>query len=49
MRWSAAFSRYQRTVGQVQKAFDMMCERVLSRTTQGEMLATTNPNANFVQ
>ncbi|MFT3854193.1 MAG: acyl-CoA dehydrogenase family protein [Ilumatobacteraceae bacterium] len=27
-----------RTVGQVQKAFDMMCERALSRTTQGEML-----------
>ena len=28
-----------RTVGQVQRAFDMMCERVLSRTTQGELLA----------
>ena len=27
-----------RTVGQVQRAFDMMCERVLSRTTQGELL-----------
>ena len=27
-----------RTVGQVQKAFDMMCERAVSRTTQGEML-----------
>jgi acyl-CoA dehydrogenase len=27
-----------RTVGQVQAAFDMMCERVLSRTTQGELL-----------
>ena len=27
-----------RTVGQVQKAFDMMCERALSRTTQGELL-----------
>ena len=27
-----------RTVGQVQTAFDMMCERVLSRTTQGELL-----------
>ncbi len=28
-----------RTVGQVKKAFDMMCERVLSRETQGEILA----------
>jgi len=28
-----------RTVGQVRKAFDMMCERVLSRTTQGSLLA----------
>jgi acyl-CoA dehydrogenase len=28
-----------RTVGTVQRAFDMMCERVLSRHTQGEMLA----------
>jgi acyl-CoA dehydrogenase len=28
-----------RTVGQVQKAFDMMCERALSRTTQGELLS----------
>src|SRR6202040_664598 len=28
-----------RTVGQVRKAFDMMCERVLSRTTQGSRLA----------
>ena len=28
-----------RTVGQVQKAFDLMCERALSRTTQGELLA----------
>jgi acyl-CoA dehydrogenase len=28
-----------RTVGQMQKALDMMCERVLSRTTQGEPLA----------
>jgi len=27
-----------RTVGQVQRAFDMMCERVLSRSTQGELL-----------
>ena len=27
-----------RTVGQVQKAFDMMCERAVSRTTQGELL-----------
>ena len=28
-----------RTIGQVRRAFDMMCERVLSRTTQGELLA----------
>jgi acyl-CoA dehydrogenase len=28
-----------RTVGQVRKAFDLMCERALSRTTQGELLA----------
>ena len=28
-----------RTVGQVRKAFDQMCERALSRTTQGELLA----------
>jgi len=28
-----------RTVGQIQYAFDMMCERVLSRETQGELLA----------
>jgi len=28
-----------RTIGQVRRAFDMMCERVLSRTTQGEQLA----------
>jgi acyl-CoA dehydrogenase len=28
-----------RTVGQVRKAFDLMCERVLSRTTQGSLLA----------
>ena len=27
-----------RTIGQAQKAFDMMCERALSRETQGEML-----------
>ena len=27
-----------RTVGQVSKAFDMMCERAVSRHTQGEML-----------
>ena len=27
-----------RTVGQVRKAFDQMCERAVSRTTQGEML-----------
>lgn len=28
-----------RTIGQVRRAFDMMCERVLSRTTQGTLLA----------
>ncbi len=28
-----------RTVGQVKKAFDQMCERALSRTTQGDVLA----------
>ncbi len=28
-----------RTIGMCQRAFDMMCERVLSRTTQGEVLA----------
>ena len=28
-----------RTIGSCQRAFDMMCERVLSRTTQGELLA----------
>ena len=28
-----------RTIGQVQRAFDLMCERVLSRETQGEVLA----------
>lgn len=28
-----------RTVGQCQRALDMMCERVLSRTTQGTLLA----------
>jgi acyl-CoA dehydrogenase len=28
-----------RTIGQVREAFDMMCERVLSRTTQGSLLA----------
>ncbi len=28
-----------RTMGQVRKAFDMMCERALSRSTKGEMLA----------
>lgn len=26
-------------MGQIQYAFDMMCERVLSRETQGELLA----------
>jgi acyl-CoA dehydrogenase len=28
-----------RTIGQVKKAFDLMCERALSRTTQGSVLA----------
>jgi acyl-CoA dehydrogenase len=28
-----------RTIGQVKKAFDLMCERSLSRTTQGSVLA----------
>jgi acyl-CoA dehydrogenase len=28
-----------RTIGQVRRAFDMICERVLSRTTQGSLLA----------
>jgi acyl-CoA dehydrogenase len=28
-----------RTIGQVQKSFDLMCERVLSRNTQGSLLA----------
>ncbi|TXL76711.1 acyl-CoA dehydrogenase [Vineibacter terrae] len=28
-----------RTIGQVKKSFDMMCERVLSRETQGSLLA----------
>jgi acyl-CoA dehydrogenase len=28
-----------RTMGQIKKAFDMMCERALSRTTKGELLA----------
>lgn len=34
-----------RTIGQARKAFDMMCERALSRRTQGELLA----NKQFVQ
>jgi acyl-CoA dehydrogenase len=29
-----------RTVGLVQRAFDMMCERAISRETQGELLAS---------
>jgi acyl-CoA dehydrogenase len=28
-----------RTIGQLKKSFDMMCERVLSRETQGSLLA----------
>src|ERR1700693_548487 len=31
--------RAMRPIGQVRKAFDLMCERVLSRTTQGSRLA----------
>ncbi len=34
-----------RTIGQAKKAFDMMCERALSRTTQGSLLA----DKQFVQ
>jgi acyl-CoA dehydrogenase len=34
-----------RTIGMAQKAIDMMCERVLSRTTQGSLLA----DKQFVQ
>jgi len=34
-----------RTIGMAQKAFDMMCERVLSRETQGSLLA----DKQFVQ
>ena len=34
-----------RTIGQAQQAFDAMCERVLSRTTQGTLLA----DKQFVQ
>jgi acyl-CoA dehydrogenase len=34
-----------RTIGQAQQAFDAMCERVLSRTTQGSLLA----DKQFVQ
>ncbi len=34
-----------RTIGQARQAFDMMCERVLSRTTQGSLLA----DKQFVQ
>jgi len=29
-----------RTMGQIRRAFDMMCERVLSRRTKGELLAS---------
>jgi hypothetical protein len=34
-----------RTIGQARKALDMMCERALSRTTQGSLLA----DKQFVQ
>ncbi|MFQ5514477.1 MAG: acyl-CoA dehydrogenase family protein [Myxococcota bacterium] len=37
-----------RTVGQCQRAFDMMCERVLSRETQGSRLAEKQSVQNYV-
>ncbi|GIW40236.1 MAG: acyl-CoA dehydrogenase [Candidatus Binatia bacterium] len=37
-----------RTVGMCQKAFDMMCERVLSRETQGSLLAEKQSVQNYV-
>src|SRR5437763_8726523 len=37
-----------RTVGMCQKAFDMMCERALSRETQGSLLADKQSVQNFI-
>jgi len=37
-----------RTVGQCQKALDMMCERALSRETQGSLLADKQSVQNFI-
>jgi acyl-CoA dehydrogenase len=37
-----------RTVGQCQKALDMMCERALSRETQGSVLAEKQSVQNFI-
>ena len=37
-----------RTVGVVQRAFDMMCERALSRTTQGEVLASKQMVQDYI-
>jgi acyl-CoA dehydrogenase len=37
-----------RTVGQCQRAFDMMCERALSRETQGSLLAEKQSVQNDV-
>jgi acyl-CoA dehydrogenase len=37
-----------RTVGQCQRAFDMMCERALSRQTQGSLLADKQSVQNFI-
>src|SRR5206468_4967365 len=37
-----------RTVGMCQKAFDMMCERALSRETQGSLLAEKQSVQNFI-
>ena len=37
-----------RTVGQCQKALDMMCERALSRETQGSLLADKQSVQNYI-
>ncbi len=37
-----------RTVGQVRRAFDMMCERALSRHTQGSVLAKKQSVQNMI-
>jgi acyl-CoA dehydrogenase len=37
-----------RTVGTLKKAFDMMCERALSRHTQGEVLAKKQAVAHYI-